>query len=827
MKINRVFFILLAAFLVLPSSNIFSQNDNLSDSGPAVGAASASGANSSLSSSATTTRRPKKGSDANLIGHVVDNEGNHMPYVTIMLKGTTIGTRTDNTGHFQIVNINPGVYTVVVRYIGFKPLEQEIKLVQGETFELKVELQPGAVISSEVVVTADRYATNRKEASVIVNTISPTTLEATQSTVISEGLNFCPGLRMENNCQNCGFNQVRMNGMEGPYSQILINSRPIFSGLAGVYGLELIPSNMIDQIEVVRGGGSALYGSNAIAGTINLILKDPVSNYFEAGFNSALIGTGVEGGDIAPDNTLSVNATTVSSDKKAGIALYGYYRNRPMYDANGDDFSEMSMIDNTTFGSRLFYRPGSKSKIALDFFNINESRRGGDLDAERPLHEADIAEAVDHKITSGALTFSQYFRDEDELSVYASAQNVARDSYYGAEQSLSDYGKSEGLTYAIGSTYSAGFGLSKVIGGVEYTGDMLKDVKLGYPEYDEEKDETIHVADKTVADQFKSIYGVFGQYEFNWDRFKATAGLRFDSYSIEDKQHPEEDAVTGNVFSPRVSLMYDIMDDLQFRTSYSTGYRAPQIFDEDLHILSSGLYQIVHANDPNLEQETSQSIMASLDYNTSLGKIFFGLLVEGFYTMLDNPFVHDYRFGEDEGSLIKYRTNAESGAKVAGVNVEANFMPTRDFSISGGFTLQISEYDDAQEDFNEKAFYRTPDSYGFINFDWDAFEDFCLTGSASYTGSMLVPYFGLSDKGIPNYDPEVGALIESGSFIDLGLKASYKFYIAQNALQVSVGVKNILNSYQDDFDSGIYRDPAYIYGPGAPRTVYLGIKVMS
>jgi outer membrane receptor for ferrienterochelin and colicins len=88
---------------------------------------------------------------------------------------------------------------------------------------------------------------------------------------LSEGLSFSPGLRIENDCQNCGFSQVRMNGMEGPYSQILINSHPIFSGLAGVYGLELIPTNMIERIEVVRGGGSALYGSNAIAGTINII----------------------------------------------------------------------------------------------------------------------------------------------------------------------------------------------------------------------------------------------------------------------------------------------------------------------------------------------------------------------------------------------------------------------------------------------------------------------------------------------------------------------------------------------------------------------------
>lgn len=790
-------------------------------------AATPGGPGGVAASSSAAASGPKKGTDANLVGHVVDENGDHIPYVTVMLKGTTIGTRTDNTGHFNIINITPGKYTVLFRYIGYKTYEEEITLEKDKTVELKVSLQPGGVIAEEVVVTADRYEQNRTDASVIVNTIDPTTLEATQSTVISEGLNYCPGLRMENNCQNCGFNQVRMNGMEGPYSQILINSRPIFSGLAGVYGLELIPSNMIDQIEVVRGGGSALYGSNAIAGTINLILKDPVSNYFEGGVNSAMVGTGGGDGDPVLDNTVSVNATTVSAEKNAGIAIYGYYRDRAMYDANDDGFSELSQIANTTFGSRLFYRPTSKSKLALDFFNINEDRRGGDMRAELPMHESEISEAVDHQITSAALTYTQFFRDADEWNVYASGQFVDRGSYYGAEKSIQDYGNSKGLTYALGSTYSANFNLSTVIAGAEFTGDYLEDTKLGYPEPDFENDSIVHKPNRNVADQYKMIYGVFGQYELNWDKFKATGGLRFDSYSIEDRAQADSDPVTGNVLSPRVTLKYDIIEEMQIRTSYSAGYRAPQIFDEDLHIESSGLHRVIHQNDPDLKQENSHSLMASLDYNTVFGSTYLGLLVEGFYTALQDPFVSEFRDGEEEGTMVKYRTNSEEGAKVAGVNLELNFAPRRDFSASGGFTFQISEYEKAQEDFNEKAFYRTPDSYGYLRMDWDAFEDFRLTANASYTGSMLVPYFGLEDRGIHGYNPDNGALIESDAFFDLGMKASYKFWIGHNGLQLSAGIKNILNSYQDDFDSGINRDPGYIYGPSLPRTVFFGIKVFS
>ena len=232
--------------------------------------------------------------------------------------------------------------------------------------------------------------------------------ERTQNITLSEGLNFTPGLRMENNCQNCGFTQVRMNGLEGPYSQILINSRPVFSGLAGVYGLELIPANMIERVEVIRGGGSAMYGSNAIAGTINLITKDPVSNNFSAGSSIGSGGVGMnqtQAGDI----NLSFNGSLASEDFKTGMSLFGFVRERDPFDANGDGFSEISSISNTTLGTRLYQRVADRGKLTVDYFNINEFRRGGN-EFELPMHETDITESVTHKINSGAAAFDVLFQ---------------------------------------------------------------------------------------------------------------------------------------------------------------------------------------------------------------------------------------------------------------------------------------------------------------------------------------------------------------------------------------------------------------------------------
>jgi outer membrane receptor for ferrienterochelin and colicins len=766
-----------------------------------------------------------KRTDANIVGHVVDNEGNHIPFATIVLKNTTIGAATDETGHFNLINMPVGKYTVVASAIGYKPVNKEVELIEKNTVEIKFILEEDILGLEEVVITADRNDKHRKEASVIVNTLTPKLFEVAQTATISDGLNFCPGLRMESNCQNCGFSQVRMNGMEGPYSQILINSRPIFSGLAGVYGLELIPSNMIERMEVVRGGGSALYGSNAIAGTINLILKDPINNSYEVGATSGYTGVGVDGdGSEAFDYNLNFNTSLVSADSRTGMALYGYYRDHEPYDANNDGFSEITELNNVTIGTRVFHRFNHRNKLAVDFFTIDEDRRGGNK-FDLPEHEADIAEALNHKITTGAVTFDQFFRESDKLSLFISGQKVGRDSYYGAEQSLQDYGRTDGFTYNMGAQYTANFSNSNLIGGIEFRGETLEDQKLAYPDYDNAAfvgDELVipHTDNTWVADQLSNIYGAFAQYEHKFNKLSASVGLRFDHYQITDDIHGHDKS--GDVLSPRITFKYDLLKYLQARASYSQGYRAPQIFDEDLHIETSGSRQVIHENDPDLKQETSQSYMLSLDFNKRIGNVNTGFLVEGFYTQLDDAFANEYGDPDENGVVTYTRVNADKGALVQGVNMELNIVPQGDFSFTGGFTIQNSRYEVEQE-FNTKDFFRTPNEYGYATIDWDFYMGFCFSATGTYAGSMLVPYFGTE---LPEGDErDAGVLRESDSFLDMGAKLSYKFRLNGAKMQMFVGMKNIFNSYQDDFDVTVNRDPGYLYGPSLPRTVYFGIKI--
>ena len=748
-----------------------------------------------------------------LNGHV-KAKGEPLPFASVQIKSTSIGTASDAHGDYRL-EVPEGTHQLRIQALGYKPAEITLDAAVLAAGRLVVELEEDALRLEQVVVTADRDARSRKGSSVIVNALSNDLLTSLQSTSLSEGLAYCPGLRMENTCGNCGSNQLRMNGLDGPYSQVLINGRAVFSGLASVYGLELLPANMIDRVEVVRGGGSALYGSNAIAGTVNVITREPVSNRYELQMQTAMVGVG---GDAQPDHTLQFNTTLASENSKHGLALYGFHRQRSPYDANDDGFSELSQIDNTTMGMHYSVKPGYKSKITADFFHISEQRRGGDA-FDQPLHESQIAEATEHLINSANLAWHWFTAPDQELSVYAAGQSVNRDSYYGASRALDAYGRTSDFSYSAGSQYKILQGSNNLIFGAEVNGGRLEDAKLGYRNfvYDAAAEEVVEevVPGTAVSDQLSTVGGLFAQWERRMGNFSLSAGLRGDYYSIRDELSGSD--LSNGVLSPRLNLLYGLNNDVQARISYAKGYRAPQVFDEDLHIETSQARQVVHLNDPDLEQETSHSYMASLSYQLQQGSSSLELLAEFFYTDLQNPFANEIGAPDANGRVAYTRVNEEEGAKVQGVNLEATWLPSAKWRLNGSFTLQQSTYGAAQ-DFDEKRFLRTPDHYGYAAIQWKPMEQLTLNTNATYTGSMLVPYFGPLAS-------EDGALRSSEDFFDWSLNLKYHIRTRVGNFHIFAGIKNILNSYQSDFDRGGERDPGYIYGPTAPRTVQVGLKI--
>ncbi|MDD6209595.1 MAG: TonB-dependent receptor [Bacteroidales bacterium] len=744
--------------------------------------------------------------DANLTGHVLDkNTKQHIEYINVALKGTMIGTLTDLTGHYFLANLPTGEYQLVVSGLGYKTTEVPVRIVPGKTIEINIEIEEASVAMEEVVVSANRNETRRMESPIIVNVMSAKDFNLTNSCDLSQGLNYQPGLRVEMNCQNCGFPQVRINGLEGQYSQILIDSRPIFSSLSGVYGLEQIPTSMIERVEVIRGGGSALYGSNAVAGVINIITKEPLRNSFSVSNTTGLIG-----GSSVDANT-SFNASVVSDDRKAGLFVFGNIRERNPYDHDGDGFSEIGKLRSSVAGFRGYLRTSTYSKLTLEYHHMNEFRRGGNL-FDLPPHETDITEQTQYNTNGGGATFSFFSKDyKHKASVYASAQHIHRDSYYGAQKDPNAYGKTTDLSTVAGGQYSYSFDRlwfmpAELTSGIEYNYGNLSDKMLGYHR---------ELAQKT------HIIGAFLQNEWKKKNTSILIGARLDKHNLIN--HP--------IVSPRATLRQSLTSFLSARASYSYGYRAPQAYDEDLHVTAVGGEVSLIRLAPDLKQETSNSVSGSLEFN----KMLFGdrvrsyFLVEGFWTKLKHVFILEEAGRDADNNLILERRNGK-GATVAGLSLEGNLDFGKDWMLQAGYTFQRSMYEkplhwsenpDVPE---QKRMFRSPDHYGFFTANWTGIKGLSVALSGTITGSMQVQHIlGYTNEN--DVYVSLDKVKQTPVFFDANLKVAYQFPIIKTIqMEVSAGIQNLFNSYQNDFDKGEFRDAGYIYGPALPRTYFAGLK---
>ena len=728
-------------------------------------------------------------------GHVIEKGTEEsIPYATVLIVGTDKGTMSNEAGQFEFRQLAEGSYVLRVSAVGYRTLEKTI-VVGGEYMAVvHFPLEEETYQVDEVVVSASRSEMSRRDAPVVVSVLSPKLFEAVGSTDLAKSLNFQSGLRVENNCQNCGFPQVRINGLDGPYSQILINSRPIISALGGVYGLEQIPTNMIDRVEVVRGGGSALFGANAVGGTINIITKDPISNSFSVSSTLSNIG------GKSWEQYVGGNVSLVAKDNSYGIAMYQSYRNRNPYDHDGDTFSELGLLNQNTFGFRAYYRPSPSGRLNVEYHTTNELRRGGNKFDLQP-HQSDITEQTKHVINSGGVSYDHFWHEyKHELSAYASVQHTDRDSYYGAQRDTSAYGKTNDLTAVVGAMYVGNytrflFAPSVFTGGMEYQHNALHDRMLGYGR---------------DMQQDVRIASAFLQNEWKWRTVSLLAGGRMDKHNLIERP----------ILSPRVNLLYKPQEKFQARLTYSTGFRAPQAYDEDLHVTAVGGEGVFITLAEGLREERSNSYSGSVDYTATFGHWQANVLVEGFYTGLDHVFVLEDIGHNAEGYAIKERRNG-SGARVYGANLDAKIAHGKEAVLSLGFTAQRSRYTEPEE-WTEGQYttrmMRTPDYYGYFTFTSEPVKRFDFALSGTYTGSMIVPHYA---GYIENDRMET-----TRQFFDLGVKFNYTFILHDHIkLQLNTGVQNILNHFQPDLDRGEFRDSGYYYGPAQPRTVFVGVKI--
>ncbi|RLD95165.1 MAG: TonB-dependent receptor [Bacteroidetes bacterium] len=748
-------------------------------------------------------------SDANIFGDV-QSEGEHIPFATIHIEGTAIGTATDVTGHYMLIDLEPGIHVLVASSMGYITAKREVTIQKDELLEVNFELVEETMSINEVVITGTKTFKRQTDAAVIVNVIDSKLLAQTQSCNISEGLKFQPGLRVETDCQTCNYTQLRMNGLGGGYSQILINGRPVFSPLTGLYGMEQIPANMVERIEVVRGGGSALYGSSAIGGTVNVITRIPKESSYDVNLTSQFINGGTM------DNMLSGNVSMVTHKRNAGAAIFVNRRTREAYDHNGDNFSELPQLSNNSFGANLFFKPTFNQKLELSFSSLTEYRYGGEM-VKEPAHMAQQSEERTHYVLMGGLDYQINFNEDNSSFIaYLAGQKTIRDHYTGIFPDdpedilvhITDppYGYTYNLTAQVGTQVNHRLndflgGTNILTGGAEYVYDDILD--------------TIRAYNYAVV-QTTGNFGAFLQSD--WEIRKGITlltGLRADKHNLVDRV----------IFSPRISLLYKLKTFTQFRLTWGTGFRAPQAFDSDMHIAfaGGGVSRIYLSDD--LVEERSTSLSGSVNYDKATEKFIVGFTLEGFYTKLNDAF-YLHPVGQDEYGNVYEKRNG-SGAAVQGGTLELRGNYSKKIQLEAGYTLLTSLYDEAVEYIEgedpKREFLRSPNQYGYLTFSVTPGDRFNASLNGVYTGPMeLVHYAGAPEQSIDEY-------VTSNAFFEFGVKLGYtfKFEVLDSGLELFGGVKNLTNAYQNDFDTGKNRDSGYIYGPALPRTFFIGLRLHS
>ena len=413
----------------------------------------------------------------------------------------------------------------------------------------------------------------------------------------------------------------------------------------------------------------------------------------------------------------------------------------------------------------------------------------------------------------------------------SSISNTERDSYYGGlgggttrkDSILANnaFGNTDDFSWVSGIQNTKTFKNKDVLTlGAEYNTTNTEDVILGY---------------NRIIDQTVNSLGLYGQYELKLnDKFTTLLGARLDNIDVNGNfilgNINRESNTNQTVLSPRLTVSYAFTDALKIRGGYARGFRAPQAFNEDLHISSvGGEPQFVILSD-NLETEFSNAFTASLNYTKTVNLWQMNFLLEGFYTTIQNPFtIVSTGATLSNGSIVEEVRNG-TGAEVYGTNFEIGLSPNSKWQFQLGGTLQKALFDEPQILFetdgntpNEtdvfvNEFTRTPNFYGYINTSFIPSKKFNIDVTGTYTGSMVVPLV-VSDSGFLQ-------LNNVNDFFDLNIKLEKHIDFSDNfMLTFSGGVRNIFNSYQDDFQIGPTRDSDYVYGPAAPRTVFIGLKI--
>ena len=740
-----------------------------------------------------------RGQSGSLAGTVMGEDG-PLPFASVQITGLQKGATADESGRFEISGLDPGRYSLVASFVGHVPQKKEITLGPGADLRVDFRLFVSENLD-EIVVTGTQKPTYVSDSPVKVEVVTARQLDTylpSAASSIMESIALVNGVQEVVACGVCYTNSISINGLPGSYTAVLMDGTPIYGSLASVYGLNGIPNMIIDRFEVIKGANSTLYGSEAVAGVINIITKNPEKQpVFSA---DLMTSTHREAfGNLAYAPALGRSSGYVGVNFGTG----SYYQ-----DENDDGFGDGVNSDHLSIFTKFnLFRPSEKTfSIAAKYYY--EDRRNGveaflNDRAYKELRGSDLIYGESIYTHRMELFGSYALNTGANLRVDYSLSNHLQNSFYGADF----YEASQQIAF---SNFTWGFQRSKH--------DVLIGATLRYDAYDDNTAATEEYEGEELINRPNNQFvpGIFAQDEYAVSKkLTALGGLRVD-------HHAEH----GLILSPRLNLKYAGSEWATFRFNFGTGFKVVNLFTED-HAFIQGQRELIIAEELRPERSVNLSLNYNQVYNGLGGSGSIDL--EGFYTHFTDKILPDY----DTPGFIRYE-NSRGVARTLGLGVNLSHRFYFPLSLNLGLNFLKStetEYDSEGAALTSDILF-APRFSGVINanYHWKD-QDLTLAYSAQYTGVMALPeVYDLDDSGLPLDQPRP---TKSRPFslhqvqVTKRLRDQYSLYL---------GVNNLFNFVQEDSplvgtndpDHAVgfspYFDTSYSYAPNHGIEFFIGLK---
>ena len=566
---------------------------------------------------------------------VVKSDTGLVSFASVGLVGTNIGTSTNEKGVYYINSQKVGRYTLRVSAIGCKPFEKTVTLKENEQITVNVNLLPDALGLEEVVISGTMKEVSKTDSPVPVEVYTPALFKKNPTPNIFDALQNVNGVRPQLNCNVCNTGDIHINGLEGPYTMIMIDGMPIVSGLSSVYGLSGIPNSLVERIEIVKGPASSLYGSEAVGGLINIITKKTAN---------------------ADKLSLDVMATSYQEyNLDAGIkyklgkkvnALLGmnYYNYQHPVDNNNDGFTDVTLQHRISVFNKLNFERKDNREASIAMRYYYEDRWGGDMKWNKHWRGTDsiYGESI---FTGRYEIIGKYQLPLKERFFYnVSFNNHDQNSYYGTTKF---YAQQKILFNQL--YWEKEFDKQSLLIGLAYRYTWYDDNTVVTKTYDSiPKNKPNNVA----------LPGIFIQDEVKFNcNHKLLLGFRYDY----NQAH-------GNIYTPRLAYKWNLNSKNILRLNAGTGYRVVNVFSED-HAALTGSREVIVLD--NLKPE--QSVNVNLNYITKFykEKFILGIDMSVFYTRFSNRIIADY--DTDPNKIYFNNLNGYAISQGACANIDLAF----------------------------------------------------------------------------------------------------------------------------------------------------------